>query len=138
MKNFLLCALHANQSKQQLHFALLDIDDFKRLNDSRGHDFGDLVLCRLVAVYSELLSDNEHLVRMGGDEFLLILSCTDPVAVAEQGAVLLGADPQLSSEGSDLQVHVCVGLVTVQPDSGAFFGHDLSPGGSGALSGKAG
>ncbi len=105
------------RNQQQLHFALIDIDDFKRLNDGLGHDFGDLVLCRLVAVYEERLPVNDHLVRMGGDEFLLILSGADPVAVAEEGAAALSIDPQLSVRSGGLQVNVSVGLVSIQPDS---------------------
>jgi diguanylate cyclase (GGDEF)-like protein len=53
--------------------AMLDLDHFKELNDSRGHAAGDLVLCDLARLLRTALRENDVAVRMGGDEFMLIL-----------------------------------------------------------------
>ena len=60
--------------------ALLDIDDFKAINDSFGHTIGDAVLTLLVVRLNELIRPTDSLVRFGGDEFGLILSRTDGLA----------------------------------------------------------
>lgn len=100
-----------------MHFALIDVDNFKILNDSQGHDYGDLVLRRLVVNFLALFSGNEHLIRMGGDEFLLILSQNDPESILQQGAIALRTDPQLFSGSADSQVNVSIGLVSIDVKS---------------------
>lgn len=62
---------HNNNSK--LALAMLDIDHFKYVNDTFGHDVGDIVLQEFVKIISEILREDEHLVRWGGEEFILIL-----------------------------------------------------------------
>ncbi|MCU7839245.1 MAG: GGDEF domain-containing protein [Candidatus Thiodiazotropha sp. (ex Troendleina suluensis)] len=104
-------------NKNTMHLALIDVDNFKTLNDSQGHDYGDLVLRRLVANFLALFSGNEHLIRMGGDEFLLILSQDDPENIIQQGATALRTDPQLFSGSADSQVNVSVGLVSIDVKS---------------------
>jgi diguanylate cyclase len=53
--------------------ALIDVDRFKQLNDSRGHAFGDRVLRDVVLAMRNELDDDEYAVRVGGDEFILLL-----------------------------------------------------------------
>ncbi len=55
------------------YFALFDLDHFKALNDRRGHAFGDAALRAVAAGFMAILEDDEYLVRMGGDEFALVL-----------------------------------------------------------------
>lgn len=50
----------------------IDLDDFKRINDSLGHDIGDKLLRAISVRISNILSENETLCRFGGDEFLLL------------------------------------------------------------------
>ncbi|MGL5099060.1 MAG: diguanylate cyclase [Fusobacteriaceae bacterium] len=52
---------------------LIDLDDFKKINDSYGHQLGDLVLCRVVDTLASVLGI-EYVYRIGGDEFAAILS----------------------------------------------------------------
>lgn len=56
--------------------AVLDIDNFKALNDLRGHHTGDEALIHLVAVAKEELRITDHIARMGGEEFLVMLPNT--------------------------------------------------------------
>jgi diguanylate cyclase (GGDEF)-like protein len=53
--------------------AMIDLDHFKELNDSRGHAAGDLILADFARLLRSALRENDVAVRMGGDEFLLIL-----------------------------------------------------------------
>lgn len=59
--------------KEQLIIAMLDIDDFKQINDTKGHVFGDYVLKEVAKSLSLTLSDKGYVGRYGGEEFLVIL-----------------------------------------------------------------
>jgi diguanylate cyclase len=63
----------AERAGTALCAALIDIDDFKRINDSFGHQVGDIVLVHLVAIVKETIRTNDLLGRYGGEEFLLLL-----------------------------------------------------------------
>jgi len=52
---------------------MLDLDHFKTINDTHGHQFGDIALHRVAQVVSELCRTNDRLGRYGGEEFLMIL-----------------------------------------------------------------
>lgn len=52
---------------------MLDLDRFKTINDTHGHQFGDEVLHRIAQVISELCRTNDYMGRYGGEEFLIIL-----------------------------------------------------------------
>jgi len=60
----------------QLCLALLDIDDFKKLNDSLGHAVGDAALVHLTRVVAETIRPEDTLARYGGEEFVVLLPNT--------------------------------------------------------------
>jgi diguanylate cyclase (GGDEF)-like protein len=76
--------LMAKRSHQPLSLIMLDLDKFKQLNDSVGHDAGDTALRRLADCFRQELRGVDSAARLGGDEFLLIL----PQAYAE-GALIV-------------------------------------------------
>lgn len=58
----------------------IDVDHFKRVNDTRGHEAGDQLLCEIAAALTELVRQSDIVARLGGDEFALLLPETDRVA----------------------------------------------------------
>jgi len=62
----------SHRSKSPLLLAFLDIDGFKTINDSFGHDEGDRVLKEVVKLFKSTLREVDIICRMGGDEFLII------------------------------------------------------------------
>lgn len=69
----------AAATRNGLHFAVmfLDLDDFKKINDTYGHDVGDLVLQTIAGRLKETTRDDDTVCRHGGDEFLYILVNTE-------------------------------------------------------------
>jgi diguanylate cyclase (GGDEF)-like protein len=62
---------------QPLSLALMDLDHFKKLNDSSGHATGDRALVELAGVVNRTIRAGDVLVRYGGEEFVLVLGATD-------------------------------------------------------------
>jgi len=97
------------------HFSLilLDLDEFKQVNDRHGHQAGDLVLQQIARVASLSLRDTDLLVRYGGEEFAVLLPQTD-LAEAEVTAERLRrhiAACRCPWQGQELQVTASIGLV---------------------------
>ncbi|ULQ59147.1 GGDEF domain-containing protein [Brucepastera parasyntrophica] len=68
-KEFFRCSRH----NKELSVCILDIDDFKKINDTRGHQFGDIVLKELSLIMKNCVREEDIVCRYGGEEFLIIL-----------------------------------------------------------------
>ena len=69
-------ASRADRYRAPFCLAVLDIDNFKVLNDKRGHKTGDEALIHLVKIAKEELRLTDHIARLGGEEFLIIMPNT--------------------------------------------------------------
>ncbi|MCR6662854.1 MAG: GGDEF domain-containing protein [Luteimonas sp.] len=65
----------ARDDGHSLTIALVDLDRFKRLNDDFGHRAGDRAIRHVVSLLGEMLERGEHVARIGGQEFVLVLRC---------------------------------------------------------------
>jgi diguanylate cyclase (GGDEF)-like protein len=83
----------ALESDQPLCIAMVDLDHFKRYNDTHGHQAGDLLLREAVAVWSDMLEDEEFLARYGGEEFALLLPGQTPIEARKRIDALRAATP---------------------------------------------
>lgn len=68
----------AKQSDKPIAVAMLDIDHFKMINDTYGHDGGDIALCRVSKMLKERCRPNDIVSRFGGEEFCVLLDGIDP------------------------------------------------------------
>ena len=67
----------ADQRGTPLALALLDLDNFKRINDTHGHQTGDEVLRRVASRLLSTVRGDDAICRLGGDEFLVLMADTD-------------------------------------------------------------
>ncbi|HNG61834.1 MAG TPA: diguanylate cyclase, partial [Cellvibrionaceae bacterium] len=99
--------------------AVLDIDHFKTLNDTHGHDAGDQVLVNFARVVTSAIRARDVFVRWGGEEFVLLFDDTTPEKLHFTCEKLrqLVADSRLVS-GSDQQVTVSIGAALTRQIEG--------------------
>ncbi|WP_296448393.1 EAL domain-containing protein [Rhodoferax sp. UBA5149] len=64
---------HTRDQAQQHVVCYLDLDEFKVVNDTCGHTAGDELLCQIAQLFANVLCDKDHLCRIGGDEFGIVL-----------------------------------------------------------------
>ena len=104
------CTRHA----RPLSVMMVDLDDFKVVNDLHGHDLGDMVLRQLADALRKVLRVQDVVCRMGGDEFLVICPDSDlPQAIACAERLRAAADElRVETGGPELNVSVSVGVAT--------------------------
>jgi diguanylate cyclase (GGDEF)-like protein len=109
--------------KQHMSILMADLDYFKMVNDTHGHDAGDAVLKALAKVLVRTVRGGDYVIRYGGEEFLILLQETDAgkaVEVAEK--IRLAVEEMKVSVGAIvLQKTISIGLADFPSDSDTFW-----------------
>lgn len=112
----------ADREGTKLALLFLDLDGFKTINDSLGHGVGDALLRQIAERLGGCVRDSDTISRLGGDEFLVLLS--DITSADDTGPVLLKLLERLHEpvrvEARELSTSVSVG-VSIYPDDGHDF-----------------
>jgi diguanylate cyclase (GGDEF)-like protein len=98
----------AQREGRPLAVLLLDLDDFKSINDTLGHELGDLVVQRVAGRLRRAVGDEAVLARIGGDEFALLVNGDH--AEAEEAAPRLLAALDDPLEVDSLTLHICASI----------------------------
>jgi diguanylate cyclase (GGDEF)-like protein len=98
----------ARRNKQPLALLMLDIDQFKKVNDTFGHEAGDMVLQQVAAVLKSSLREIDILGRTGGEEFAVLLPNT-----LLQAATLLAERVRRTIAGTSLEIPGVSSTITI-------------------------
>ncbi len=103
-----------------LAILMIDVDNFKHINDTMGHAMGDQVLCTIGTRLQESLRSTDTVARMGGDEFTVLLTGLNGSEEAQKIASHLVAkiSEPMVLQGIGVEVSVSVGIATY-PESGS-------------------
>ncbi len=101
---------------------MMDLDYFKQVNDSYGHDVGDILLQQVAQRALPCLRDVDMLARVGGDEFIILLEMIDPSSkIQEVGNRLLSELKRpFEINGHHVKIGVSIG-VSIYPDNGSSY-----------------
>ncbi len=108
---------NAQRVGKPLPVLVLDLDHFKHVNDTRGHQGGDVVLRHFVHVAQQCLRNEDVMGRIGGEEFAIFLPNADgagALAVAERLRALLEMSPCVADSARPIAVTVSVGVAMTQ------------------------
>lgn len=100
---------------------LMDIDHFKRVNDTYGHESGDKALILMAAVCRETVRSDDIVARFGGEEFVVLLRVQQPQqahALAEQLRLRLHDEETTSADGQTFGFTVSIGVAFARHDQG--------------------
>jgi diguanylate cyclase (GGDEF)-like protein len=112
----------AARGGRPLSLLFIDLDGFKRINDSHGHLAGSRALVEAAKVIREGARETDIVARFGGDEFALVLPDTGAVgarAVAERIRERIARHDFLSNEGLNIRLTASVGMATLPDVAGS-------------------
>jgi diguanylate cyclase (GGDEF)-like protein/PAS domain S-box-containing protein len=117
---FLIALAQAKRNEQMLAVMFLDLDGFKLVNDTYGHDVGDFLLQAAASRLRGCVRAGDTVARVGGDEFTIILEgiqqAADASTVAKKIITTL-EEPFLLLSGNELRVTTSIGI-SIYPHSG--------------------
>lgn len=104
-----------NNDLQHAHVVLVDCNKFKFINDTYGHHAGDMALVRIAETIQQSIRENDYLIRLGGDEFCIIVF-TDDFTIAENIAARAADNIKVSNFSVDnnaIELGVSYGVATL-------------------------
>ncbi len=110
----------ARQGSGSLAVLFIDLDNFKNINDTLGHEAGDELLQQAAARLKRAVRASDRVVRLGGDEFTIVLEhveLLDDVERIAKSVVRTLTEPCVLSTGAENQVNASVGI-SVYPEDG--------------------
>ncbi len=106
------------RNKKHIAFLMADIDCFKGVNDTYGHQVGDQVLVNLVKHCQDELREIDIFGRVGGEEFLIVLPELNEASayeVADRLRIHIAKEPSANVEGKDIFITISIGVAVYDP-----------------------
>lgn len=106
--------LFSSAKRKQIHLttAMLDIDHFKKINDTYGHDVGDLVLKRVALIVEKHFRTTDIVARMGGEEFAILAVNLSPENISQIFDQLrqFVEEEEITANGKNIKVTISIGV----------------------------
>ena len=97
---------------ESTYMMLIDVDNFKNINDTYGHEIGDKILVKLVNILNESFRSDDYICRIGGDEFVVIMVHTDKSQQNLIASIIDGINRKMDEEVDGLpKASISVGIV---------------------------
>ncbi len=112
--------IRSQRFKHPVSLIVLDIDNFKKINDVYGHSTGDSAICTLANICRKMARQIDFVARLGGDEFAILLlevGLEDALAVGERIRLAVENAPVRSFEGVDVKFTISVGVAEQPTDN---------------------
>ncbi len=109
----------ARREKKVLSFLMIDLDQFKEVNDRHGHDVGDSLLKQVALRLRRILRQSDTAGRLGGDEFALVLPSTDSAGATKVAEKLIKVLEPAFKVGDKTLKSACSIGIAVYPEHGA-------------------
>ena len=115
----------ADFNKSNIGILLIDIDSFKDINDTYGHEQGDHLLNKIARRFEQRIRNHETLARLGGDEFIIVLPEHDSKQTIKRAEQFIRSLQQaFVIEGNTIVVNASIGIA-IYPEHGNAFSHLL-------------
>jgi diguanylate cyclase (GGDEF)-like protein len=110
----------ARQTEQPMAMALIDVDFFKQINDTHGHDAGDQVIRQVSELLRAAVRGTDLVGRLGGDEFAILVQLPGDGAtqMLERTRERIHATPIATGDGQQVQVNLSVGVASTAGPAG--------------------
>lgn len=110
----LLLTYNGKCNIKESYLFIMDIDKFKLINDSRGHLFGDQVLCEVADLLKEVFGSDDIIARWGGDEFIGVFESSEEGVEEKWRQMIMKLSDQ--DESRKLKVSISFGVTRYQPE----------------------
>jgi len=125
-ERFALETMRAERKQRKVGLMVVDVNNFKKINDSLGHFSGDILLQKLARRLQGCLRKSDTVARMGGDEFVVLLpeirDCQDAGLVADK--IVSAMNEPFTVKGANVRISLSIG-VCLYPDHGDRLGELL-------------
>jgi len=112
---------HARRDQHELALLYIDLDRFKAVNDTLGHDAGDELLKMVAARLKACVRESDTAARLGGDEFVVILpkvdGCDNVIAVADKIVDAISSKFVLAPTNREVVIGVSIGIAMYPQDA---------------------
>jgi diguanylate cyclase (GGDEF)-like protein len=109
----------SNRHKKKFALMVIDIDNFKNINDNYSHSVGDEILIKASKRIESLLRSTDSIARIGGDEFVLLVSEINTPKDAEMVAAKILVSFNEKIKSSDLEIRISLSMgIAIYPDNG--------------------
>ena len=114
-EKFYYISSQIKQLRKPYYFILFDIDNFKQINDTYGHDYGDHILQWTAESFSKGLKHGDYFFRIGGDEFAFVIT-SEPLRLLQTGTGELSKEVEQIGKIEHVTVAISFGMITVLPE----------------------
>jgi diguanylate cyclase (GGDEF)-like protein len=100
------------EDNSQYMLAIIDIDFFKNVNDTYGHDVGDEVLCKMASILNDNIREHDFVTRWGGEEFVITLAHTDQADIKTvlERIKNIVQNTQIQTSSGNLSITLSIGV----------------------------